>query len=449
MKNLLIFPILLSFVALANAQVPPNWQTNPPRDTAATKYSVGISAPQATEQAAVKNAWQNALQNLAASIGTNVQSQTDITVREESRDSDIADAFTLTLENSSFSTQVRLTGVRELDRKGEKQGASFIVYILVSISVEDWNKALRYIENEEASGLAYRFFAQKVRGITPLNREGKPQGYEDYYGWLRSVCITISVNGEAGASYSELLNQFSRKLYRNSIVFSSSIDRLPSRIVYDSALYYDGFLRSLSNANLFTVSQENGAILLTPRNASALAGFRKYVDDMKDSSKIVVTGVEVIETPGNRVLNSGNLVINQFKLLAARQFGLNAVNFTIPQQYLTEAPDEDGIIDHIQKNIASFPARFLVICVTGTKLESGLPEYKIPPTITAQTQFLLYDLITGERINSETVDTTGFVFSPANQNESTVLSESRRAIQFLFDAKNQGGLESIMKKTLE
>jgi hypothetical protein len=447
MKHLSLI-LLFSLTALSiSAQVPPNWQTIPPRDTAAVKYSVGISTPQATEQSAVKNAWQNGLQNLASSIGTNVTSQTDITVREEGRDSDIADAFTVTLENSTFSTKVRLTGVRELDRKVERQNTSFIVYILVSISVEDWNKALRYIENEEASGLAYRFFAPKVRGIAGLSREGKPQGYEDYYSWLRSACITISVNGDA--AYLELLNQFSKKLYRNSVIFSSSIDRLPSRIVYDSALYYDGFLRALSNTGLFAVGQENGAIILTPKNSAALAAFKKYVDDMKDSSKVVVTGIEVIETPETRTINSGNLVINQFKLLASKQFALTAVNFTIPQQYLSEPPDEDAIIAHIQKNIASFPARFLVICVTETKLEAGMPEYKVPPNITAQTQFLIYDIITGERVNSETADTKGFVFSPANQNEATVLSESRRAIQFLFNAKNQSGLEGIMKKALE
>jgi hypothetical protein len=33
----------------------------------------------------------------------------------------------------------------------------------------------------------------------------------------------------------------------------------------------------------------------------------------RHSSKVVVTGIEVIETAGSRVVNSGNLVINQFK----------------------------------------------------------------------------------------------------------------------------------------
>jgi hypothetical protein len=443
------------------AQVPAGWQTNPPRDTATTKYSMGISAPEPSEQAAVKSAWQNALQNLASSIGTNVASQADITAQSEGFDSGIEDVFTVRLENSTFSTQVRLTGVREMDRKLEKEGASFKAYILAAISVEDWNKALRYIENEESAGLAYRFFAQKVRGITPLNRAGKPQSagtslpaetkfpYDDYYGWLRSECITISVTGDNGAAYSELINQFSKKLYRNSVVFSSFIDQLPSRILYDSARYYDGVLRALSNTGIFTVSQENGAIILTPKNPSSLAAFKKYVDDLKDSSKVVVTGIEVIETADSRVVNSGSLVINQFKLLAAKQFGLTAVNFTIPQHYLSEPPDEDAIIGYIRQNIAAFPARFLAICVTETRLESGIPEYKIPPNIVAQTQFLLYDLITGERIDSETADTKGFVFSPSNQAEASVVSESRKAIQFLFNAKNRPGLEGIMRKALE
>ncbi|MDR1429778.1 MAG: hypothetical protein LBI85_05765 [Spirochaetaceae bacterium] len=162
-----VFAFCLATAVPLAAQIPPGWETNPPRDTAAVKYSVGVSTPQATEQGALTGTWQNALQNFAASIGTRVSSRTDITVAKQGFDSEIADAFTVTLESSSFSTQVRLTGVRELARKVERQGPLYTAYMLASMNIEDWQKAARYIENEEAAFLAYRFFAQRVNALPP------------------------------------------------------------------------------------------------------------------------------------------------------------------------------------------------------------------------------------------------------------------------------------------
>ena len=62
--------------------------------------------------------------------------------------------------------------------------------------------------------------------------------------------------------------------------------------------------------------------------------------------------------------------------------------------------------------------------------------------------FILYDTITGETRYSDRVDTAGFVFNPSNLRDQSVISESRRAIQFLFDPKNQPGLSGIMGKIL-
>jgi hypothetical protein len=60
----------------------------------------------------------------------------------------------------------------------------------------------------------------------------------------------------------------------------------------------------------------------------------------------------------------------------------------------------------------------------------------------------VYDLVTGETLQSDTIDTSGFAFSPANMQDQTVITESRHALQFLFDAKNKNGLAVIMKGTL-
>jgi hypothetical protein len=72
----------------------------------------------------------------------------------------------------------------------------------------------------------------------------------------------------------------------------------------------------------------------------------------------------------------------------------------------------------------------------------------MPPLITAQTRFIVYDVLTGETVSSNTADTRGFVFSPVDGREQSILAESRRALQFLYDAKNKPGLEGIMSEVL-
>ncbi|MDR1636541.1 MAG: hypothetical protein LBR93_04315 [Treponema sp.] len=439
-----IFTIAANFAAAQN--IPPNWDTAPPRDTAEYKYSVGISTPQRTEQEAVKNAWNDALRNFASSIGTQVQSRSDISVESAGYSSGVEDAYTVYVESSSFSTQVRLTGVRELARKAERQGNLYAVKVLTLMGMEDFNKARQYIDNEEAAFLACRFFAQKTPGLADPRLGG---GYEDYYSWLRNACVTLSVTGtENQGAYLEELEKCIKKLYRNALVFPALIDGELSRIVYDSARYYPGILRALQNFGLFAIRRDNAVLVLSPAKPSALADFRAGVSAMKDASLIFVTGLEVIDTGAGQQVNAGNLVVNQFKALLSRNFGMRAVNYTLPSA-LTAGPylDEGAIIARIQTD-AAFPARYAAICYAETGFEPGLAEYKIPPLVTAQARFTVYDVLTGETFNSAAVDTKGFVFTPANTGEQGVAAESRRALQFLYDPKNKPGLEGIMRETL-
>ncbi|GHV43419.1 hypothetical protein AGMMS49546_24960 [Spirochaetia bacterium] len=450
MKHLsLILLFTLTAFALPAQQIPPNWDTNPPIDTAAFKYSVGLSQPEPTEQAAFAGAWQNALQNFASSIATRVESHTDITVTEQGRDSDIADAYTVLVETSSFSTRVPLTGVRELARKSEQQNGKYIVRILTIMSAADYQKAVHSVDNEENAWLAYRFFTQKVSGIAPIVGKS-PAAYPDFYTWLRNTCVTISFNDDPNtALYLEQTESFCKKLYRNIAIFAETIDGVSSRIMYDSPRYYDGMLRALQNFGMFKIERENSTLRLTPARSSALNDFRTAITEMKDASKIFVTGIEVIQTENSSILNTGSLVVNQFKTLV-RQFNLSAVNFTLPSQYINSTfLDEAAIIDYINKNSKTLPARFVAIITAGTNLEQGIPEYKIKPNVTATARFTLYDVLTGETFNSDTVDTRGFVFAPSNLQEQTVITESRRALQFLYDAKNQPGLVGIMKGVLD
>jgi hypothetical protein len=449
-KSLFLCTVFALTVNSAFAQqIPPDWDTKPPQNTAGLRYSVGVSLPSPTEQEAFKGAWQNALQNFASAIATRVENITNISVHEEGYDSEITDAYRVSVETLSFSTQVPLSGVREAARKIDGRGSAYTARILAVMNEADYQKAIRYIENEEAAFLSYRFFGQKVKGITRLSGN-KPAGYADFYSWLRDNCVTISFAGTGGsAEYLGQMEIFCKKLYRDTVVFAETIDGNPARIVYDSPRYYDGIVRALQDFGMFRIQKENSALVLAPAGQSSLAAFRSAVADMKDGSKVFVTGIEVIQTENGAVLNASNLVINQFITEAARRFGLNAVRFNLPAQYTNNTfLDEAAIMAYINANLKAFPARFVAIVFSETRLSQGVAAYNVPSGITAAARFTLYDVLTGKIVNSAEVDTRGFVFSPANLQQQSVITESRRALQFLYDPKNRPGLAGIMTDVL-
>jgi len=447
MKKKILLPILLVAISTALfAQVPPDWDTNKPRDTAAQKYNVGISQPCSTKTEAVKNAWQNAVQQFAESIAVRYEGQSNITSQSQNYASETEDAFIITVETSSFSTNIPLTGVKKLDEKAVMQDGKYIASVLAVMSIEDYNKAKQYVENEESSYLAYRFFSQK--GLFTAVKSGKPSGYEDYYSWLRNNCVIISINDTNATPLLEQIDLFIKKLYKNSSVFAQIINGQSARIVYNSSKYYDGILRALQNVSLFTIQRESSLLILKPVKTNILTELRNAVTALKDSSKFVITGLELIQTQNGDTANPGTIVINQFKTIASRDFKMQSVNFTIPSQYLSGYVDEDGIIRHIQNNINNFPARYLIICRSETKLETGIPEFKIPPMVSASCSFTLYDLVTGETMQSKTAQTTSGAFTLSNTEDRTVIEQSISALQFLNNAKTKPGLADIMKEVL-
>ncbi|MDR2096684.1 MAG: hypothetical protein LBP76_14370, partial [Treponema sp.] len=126
-------------------------------------------------------------------------------------------------------------------------------------------------------------------------------------------------------------------------------------------------------------------------------------------------------------------------------FGLSAVRFNLPAQYTNDTfLDEAAVIAYINEHVKAFPA---IVCA-GTRLSPGVVAYNVPATITASVRFTLYDVLTGEAVSSAEADTRGFVFSPAGLQRQTVIAESRRALQFLYDPKNKPGLEGIMADVL-
>jgi hypothetical protein len=442
-RAILLMGLVAAISAAVFAQIPPDWDTNPPRDTALRKYAVGVSQPSASEQEAYRSARQDAIQQFASSIATRFQGQTDITVQSGSFSSGIEDAYTDYLETSSFSTNVPITGVTEQARKIETISGRYVARVLAAMSDADYEKARMYVENEEAAFLAYRFFSQ--RGLFKAAANQKPSGYDDYYSWLRNNCVIISIDDPSPNALLEQIDLFIKKLYKNAAIFAQIINGRGARIVYNSGKYYDGILRALQNTALFTIRRESAHLTLKPAKANTLAELRAAVAAMKDSAKFVITGLETIQTQSGETAHSGAIVINQFKTLAARQFNMQAVNYTVPAQYLAGFVDEDGIIRHIQSNAAAFPARYLIICRSQTKLEQGLPEYRIPPMVNASCHFTLYDIVTGETLHSDTAQTAAGAFSLSNLEDRTVINESRRPLQFLYNAKTQPGLESIMK----
>jgi hypothetical protein len=456
-KNL--FSVITVFAAAANfafAQIPADWDRVPPRDTAALKYSVGVSAPSATEQESLRDAFNDALRNFASSIGAQVTSETVTSSRSEGYDSGVEDAYTLTVETSSFRTQVRLTGVKELARKTGVEGNKYVTRVLTAMSAEDHRKAALYLENEEAAFLAYRFFVQRKLPAPAPDNSGRPRNYPDFYSWLRNDCVIISAAagagstggaGSAGGAFMEPLEGFLKKLYRNCVFQAGTINGLPSRIVFDAPKYHDGILRALEGTGLFTITRENNGIILTP--VKSPGEFRSVVAAMKDGSRIFVTGLELIQTEGGIVPNQNSLIVGRFKAAASRRFGFTPVNYSLPPGFISGTDiDEEGIIAYIRKNIAAFPARYVAVCHSRSVLEPGMAEYRIGPRVGASCRFVLYDLVTGEVMQSGAAEVNA-IFSLADTRDQTVMAESRRALQFLYDPKSKPGLEDIMAEVLD
>lgn len=438
------------------AQIPSNWDTNPPRSTEAFKYEVGISDECASEQEAFKGAWQDALQKFAQSISTHFQGKIDKQSKSESYASDIEDEFTVVISKSSFSSRVKVAGAREVARKPiEYKNGKYIARVLVEMSGADYEAAKRYAKNEEAAVQAYNhFLSKKVVGIPSRDRRGNPSGYEDYFSWMRNTCVILSFaeKTENEGALLEQLEFYVKKLYKNTMIFASTIEGgSGARIVYDTTKYYDGISRALQNLDLFRITKQEARLTLAPVKSPVLADFKAEVVRLKDSSKFVITGIETIQTESKQVNNAGNIVINQFKSIASKEFGLVPANYNIPSSYLANGSvDEDGIISYIKSNFNAFPARFLVICYSETNLSAAMPEFKVSAFVNATCRFTLYDSVTGEFMNSNTVDTKGFpgAFQPANMQEQTIIAESRKALQFLFNAKNKPGLAGIMREVL-
>lgn len=86
----------------------------------------------------------------------------------------------------------------------------------------------------------------------------------------------------------------------------------------------------------------------------------------------VITGLETGSASG----------IQRFKDVAARQFGMQALEFALPPEYLKGYIHDEAIIRYVITHQATFPARYLVICFSD-------PAY---------CRFMLFDTVVPRRL---------------------------------------------------
>jgi hypothetical protein len=453
MKKVLILGIILMLFATVvfAQQIPPNWWigASPPRDTAQHIFQVAMSNPSATEQEALREARQNGMQQFALSISPRFEGLINISSQSQlitGGMEDIIDELIIRMETSAITINVPLSGIRELDRRIERDGNRFIARILLSMSVEDYDKARLYIDNEEAAALAYRFFGQRNLFQIPVNQ--RPAGYDGFYSWMRNNCVIIAINDTNANALLPHLDQLITRIYRDAVIFPHVIDGHGARIIYDSRKHYDGILRALQNISLFNIQREGIRLVLRPVRANILADFRTAVNNIKDSSRFVVTGIETIQTESGEIVNTNAVIIPQFRTIVPRLFNMRSENFAIPSQFLSNGIDEAGILQHIQNNFASFPARFLVISRTQTRLDRGIAGI-LSPSVRAETSFTVYDLVTGGNYHSDTIQSPAAIHDLSNMEERTIITRSRDALLFLNNPRNGATLEQIIRSVFE
>jgi hypothetical protein len=69
--------------------------------------------------------------------------------------------------------------------------------------------------------------------------------------------------------------------------------------------------------------------------------------------------------------------------------------------------------------------------------------------VNASCHFTLYDIVTGEVMQSKTVESNPGAYQLSNLSDQVVINNSRRALQSLSDPKTRPGLENIMRDVLE
>ncbi|MDR1216697.1 MAG: hypothetical protein LBK25_08445 [Treponema sp.] len=443
MKNIFLFLIGTAVLctALFAQEIPQEWDRVIPRDTPDFRYKVGVSAPAASEQASANGARNDALKQFASSIVTNVSTEeTELSFGQDLGDGVLEVRVTYKGE-ASFSSKIQLSGFSEIDRKVEKgRNGEYIGRSLTRVSVEDYNKARYAVDNEPAAARSYRFFVRNIPALA--NAPPRPAGYEDYMTWLMDYCVILSIQNRDDPS----LEQFVKKLYKKAVVCHDIINGQKALIVYDAdARYANGVFVSLQKSGLFDVQRENAVIVLNFLRQKSLADFRAYINRDMKPSKVVITGRETVQFLYQNNLNPDKPIAKQFEtIVASPQIGITAGNFSLPPSLMNERfLNEDEMFAYVQRNIASFPARYLAVCYSETAFDAE--SY----AVTAFCRFTLYDVVTGDVYQSETADSRERRITATSSSEPAILAASRDALKFLTDKSNSRSLPAIVKKVFD
>jgi hypothetical protein len=389
---------LFLFIMLS-ATVYPNAGASP--CSGQEKTALGVSRPRDTEAEAVLEAKNSALHDLAASIASYVNSRFDIRVK--SGGTKPGALIVVTEGDASVTVRLPLTGIRELKREVDRRmGCKFIARVQIAISAAGMRKAAAYVEREAAAFRAFHFFSQRAPGFTETRPGDSGSDYPDYTAWLESRCLVMAFREKAQDSYLDKVDIFLGKLYRDIRVFPESPDGRPVRIIYDAPKYRNPVVRALQKQG-FAVFGEDFRLLLTASKSSD--EFSAIIKNLPDANTVIFTGIQF--GPGLRKrINIDSSVLKEFSRMAQTQFKMNAAVFALPEQILKGDYTEEELFHRISGYAGT--ARYIALVVSTSNPEPEIPAYKVPGYWRLSFTCTLYDLLTENKIYTNTIEDINF-----------------------------------------
>lgn len=387
-KNLLILLFcFFKFLVFAQSRIPSNWDTKNPVDTEEYCYAVGFSEPCDSERQASSQAWRQILSYFANSISTFVTVNTDTFVTSEGYESDVLDAYTLSIEHSSWKSEVPLFGVKIIDKKIEKSSEGIVIKLLGCMSRKDFEKSRIAVQNEETAELAYTFY--KSKNIPDFSYKND----ETYTKWLKSKCAIFEFSDKLNNEQtSAAFEKFLTKLYRNISIYKCIFDNHSTFVVYNHNDYLNKIISALQKTDCFLIEHDGNSVILSWKNKTSLSDFISYCENMKDSRMIALFGVETFYLPSGAIFkNTENRTVIKFKDILQKNYKLNTENTSLSFE------SYDDMKTYVKNHKKDFYARYYIFCTTETQCE----EFDRKSWVNANISFVLLDIETGEEYSSE------------------------------------------------
>ena len=257
--------------------IPDNWHTTMPRDTATHQFGRGWSEPRDSERAAVMEAQNMAILQLASNIW--VLAMSNSTRHMELDDAGIKENIS---ERSHLMTRLILPNIRK-ELVLERTGDQFKAHCLAIINRRDAQAARVDMEAAITSLYAYNYFAQGIPGLEPVSIIDSLERLEEYHSWVLGNCVILFVRGANQGFYLNQLETLARMLIPDCLVFSARYKGELVRFVYGSNL--DMIAQALQH-HAIGFSRENSRLILT-------SGWGKLGELIqKNPSMVYVSGVE-------------------------------------------------------------------------------------------------------------------------------------------------------------